>query len=175
MNIRTATLNDIDGIKQVYHDSFNPSEAEVIGDLAIELLNETPEEAIHSLLAEENNEIIAHVSFSPVYSVSNNQHLGHILSPLAVSAFSQKKGIGTSLVKQGIDLCSSSNSKVIFVYGDPNYYSRFGFEVEPAQKFQAPYALTYPSGWQALILNKDNLPEQDSIHCVTSLQKESLW
>ena len=42
---------------------------------------------------------------------------------------------------------------VVFVYGDPKYYGKFGFSAEVASAYSPPYELQYPFGWQAVALN----------------------
>jgi putative acetyltransferase len=66
---------------------------------------------------------------------------------------------------------------VVFVYGDPNYYSRFGFTAKAASRYVPPYALQYPFGWQAIILNdKTILADQVvQISCVEPLRDPELW
>ena len=65
---------------------------------------------------------------------------------------------------------------VLFVYGDPQYYGRFGFRTDAAKQYTAPYRLQYPFGWQAMALD-DGCTTSSSgiIACVTSLCDPSLW
>lgn len=65
---------------------------------------------------------------------------------------------------------------VVFVYGDPRYYARFGFSKQMAHRFIPPYRLKYPDGWQALQLNSDfDSNESGQIICVDSLNEPDLW
>ena len=71
---------------------------------------------------------------------------------------------------------SASGADVVFVYGDPAYYGRFGFQRETATRFLPPYDLQYPFGWQAVVLHGDPADERIArISCVAPLCDPSLW
>lgn len=88
IQIREATQDDAKNIKNVYLQAFDNSEAQMVSDLAVNLLNENHPVKIISLVAIKNNEIVGHTVFSPVFYESTNEHFGYILAPLAVSPYS---------------------------------------------------------------------------------------
>ncbi|MEA1980593.1 MAG: N-acetyltransferase [candidate division Zixibacteria bacterium] len=155
--------------------AFDNSEAQMISDFAVNLLNENHPVKTISLVAIENNEIVGHTAFSPVFFESTNEHFGYILTPLAVSPKFQKNKIGSSLVNYGLDIISNIGSFIVFVYGDPQYYSRFGFKTDLSKNFIPPYTLQFPEGWHALKLNSAVFPEGGIITCVDSLNDSNLW
>ena len=175
MQIREANIKDVEGIKSLYLQAFENSEAEIVSNLAINLLLEKSTIKIISLVAIDNKAIISHVAFSPVLLESINEHFGYILAPLAVLPTHQKKGIGSSIVKSGLDTICSLGAFIVFVYGDPRYYSRFGFKTELAQNFTPPHTLQYPEGWQAMKLNSTVVPEGGKLKCVNPLDDPTLW
>ena len=175
MKIREATLGDAENIKNVYLQAFDASEAQMVSDIAVNLLNENHPVKIISLVAIENRQIVGHIAFSPVFYESTNEHFGYILAPLAVSPEFQKNKIGSLLIQHGLDNISNIGSFIVFVYGDPQYYSRFGFKTDLAKKFTPPYTLEFPEGWHALKLNSASFPEGGSITCVDSLNDPKLW
>jgi len=175
MQIREATIDDAENIKNVHLQAFDNSEAQVISDFAVNLLNENHPIKIISLVAIKNNELVGHAAFSPVFFESTNEHFGYILSPLAVSPKFQKNKIGSSLVKYGLNTISNAGSFIVFVYGDPQYYSRFGFKTDLAKRFVPPHALQFPEGWHALKLNSAVFSEGGSTTCVNSLNNPKLW
>jgi predicted N-acetyltransferase YhbS len=69
-----------------------------------------------------------HVSFSPVSDAQADQFLGYLLAPLAVPPDFQKRRIGTNLIEKGIQHLSEFDVDIVFGYGDPRYYRRFGFQ-----------------------------------------------
>lgn len=175
MQIRQATIDDAEIIKNVHLQAFENSEAQMVSDFAVNLLNENHPVKIISLVAVENNEIAGHTAFSPVFFENTNEHFGYILAPLAVSPKFQKNKIGSSLVKYGLDAISNMGAFIVFVYGDPQYYSRFGFDTDQAKNFIPPYALAFPDGWHALKLNSADFHEGGTITCVDSLNDPNLW
>ena len=65
---------------------------------------------------------------------------------------------------------------VLFVYGDPNYYGKFGFNADAASRYSPPYELQYPSGWQAITFSEGVLTESNvKISCVDPLNDPELW
>lgn len=175
MQTREASKVDADQIKNVHLQAFDSSEAQIVSDLAVSLLKENSPVKIISLVAIENNEIVGHIAFSPVFYENTHEHIGYILAPLAVSPKYQKNNIGSSLVKYGLDIISKMGSFVVFVYGDPQYYARFGFKTELAKKYIPPYTLQYPEGWHVLELNSAVFSEGGPISCIDSLNDENLW
>jgi len=175
MQIREAIIDDAENIKNVYLQAFDNSEAQMVSDFAANLLNENHPVKIISLVAIENNEIVGHIAFSPVYLEKTNEHFGYILAPLAVSPEFHNNKIGSSLIKYGLDTLSNIGPFIVFVYGDPRYYSRFGFKTALANNFIPPYTLQFPEGWHALKLNSSVFPEGGKIRCVDSLDDPSLW
>lgn len=175
MQIREANIKDYVGIKNVYLQAFDNLEAKLVSDLAVNLLHEKSTINIISLVAIDNDAIIGHTSFSPVFLDSTNEHFGYILAPLAVSPTYQKNRVGSTIVKYGLDTISSLGAFIVFVYGDPQYYYRFGFKTDLAQNFTPPYTLQYPEGWQAMKLNSTVFPDGGKFQCVNSLNDSKLW
>ena len=175
MQIREATLSDSESIRNVHFQAFDKSEAQMVSDFAVNLLNEKSPIKIISLVAIQNNEVVGHTAFSPVYFKDNSEHFAYILAPLAVSPKHQKNKIGSALVKYGLDTISNIGSFIVFVYGDPQYYSRFGFKTDLAKNFTPQHSLQYPEGWHALKLNSSVFPEGGTIKCVDSLNDPNLW
>lgn len=154
MNIRIATNQDCNDIKRIYSSAFLKGENEIVAKLAIDLLSENTTPHTHSLIAEIDNSVVGHVAFSSV-GIDNNRHCqAYILAPLAVQPDYQKRRIGSKLVEYGIQQLSTTGIHVVFVYGDPKYYGRFGFNADTARNYTVPYNLQYPFGWQALIFNE---------------------
>jgi len=174
MQLRLAISVDRDAIRAIYLDAFPENERTEVAKLALQLLDEGP--ATISLVAEVDGEIVAHCAFSPAGIVGNEAVRAYILAPLAVSPACQRQCIGTTLVESGISELGSAGADILFVYGDPKYYGRFGFETEPAENYLPPHALEYPFGWQAQLLNEDlavSLPAQ--LTCVAPLDDPGLW
>lgn len=80
-----------------------------------------------SLVAEENHDVVGHIMFTPVTlePFDNLDLMG--LAPMAVLPSRQRGGIGTELVKAGLDRCRTLGIGAVAVLGHPEYYPRFGF------------------------------------------------
>lgn len=80
-----------------------------------------------SLIAEDNGAIVGHIMFSPV-SLSGHPALRIMgLAPMAVAPEHQRKGIGSALVRAGLEQCRQLGFGAVVVLGHPAYYPRFGF------------------------------------------------
>lgn len=81
-----------------------------------------------SLVAVHDGEIVGHVAFSPA-TIETDASIDHalILAPLAVAPDHQRRGIGSELVRAGLQACRQTEHDLAFVLGDPAYYHRFGF------------------------------------------------
>ena len=173
---RTTSSSDREGIKRLYLAAFPEEERQPVADLAVNLLAEKTTPETLSLVAEADDAVIGHIAFSPISSPNTNNFQGYILAPLAVHPSHQKQRIGTNLIEAGIQQLSTMNADIVFVYGDPRYYSRFGFDSDLAAHYTPPYQLQYPFGWQAKPLtDAGTFPPAARLTCVTSLRNPQLW
>ncbi|GCE65836.1 N-acetyltransferase [cyanobiont of Ornithocercus magnificus] len=146
MNIRLAKAADLNSIQKVIKAAFPGEESKVINEFAANLSIEITSPPIKSLVAEFQNQVIGYVSYSPVFLKTSSGISGYILAPLAVSPERQRQGVGSGLVKSGIEMLTQDGACVLLVYGDPNYYGRFGFKKETGDAFIPPYPLKYLFG-----------------------------
>jgi putative acetyltransferase len=81
-----------------------------------------------SLVAEDEGEIVAHILFSPV-TIDRGGAVSTMigLAPMAVVPSHQRRGIGSRLVREGIDRLRGLGHGAIIVLGHPEFYPRFGF------------------------------------------------
>ena len=88
---------------------------------------------IVSLVAEEGQKIVGHILFSPVALSGHPGEKIMGLAPMAVLPEFQRCGVGTQLVKAGLESCATLGCAAIVVLGHPEFYPRFGFL--PAVKY----------------------------------------
>ncbi len=93
----------------------------------------TQAQPLVSLVAEEKREVVGHILFSPVTLVGHAGLKLAGLAPMAVTPAYQRKGIGSALVRAGLDYCRREGFVAVIVLGHPEYYPRFGFA--PATRF----------------------------------------
>jgi putative acetyltransferase len=80
-----------------------------------------------SLVAEDDAGVIGHVMFSPATLDSEPGLTLMGLAPMAVVPSRQRQGVGSSLVREGLERCRQLNVAAVVVLGHPAYYPRFGF------------------------------------------------
>ena len=176
MHIRIATNVDRDDIRGVHLCAFPEGEREIVSKLAVNLLSENTTPKTISLVAETEGAVVGHIAFSPVTIGNNENFQGYILAPLGVKPDYQKQHIGSRLIESGMQQLLKMGVNILFVYGDPIYYSRFGFSTDIAAQYNPPYELQYPFGWQAIVLNECEIANpHGSLTCVTSLCDPELW
>ena len=135
-SIRKETPVDTVAIREVNRLAFGGgAEARLVDRLRDEGL------VICSLVAEEPGRIVGHILFSKLQiETPDGLILGAALAPMAVVPDRQRQGIGSELVRAGLDLCGQVGVAVVVVLGHPAYYPRFGFSAERARCLQSPYS-----------------------------------
>lgn len=176
MFIRAATDLDREDIRRIHLSAFPEGEGAVVSTLAVDLLSEESVPETFALVAEAEGAVVGHVAFSPVTLDDDESFRGYILAPLAVNPDCQKSGVGTQLVKSGMQRLSDAGAEILFVYGDPAYYGRFGFSEDAAVRYSPAYQLQYPFGWQGVFLHEPAAERAPAtITCVTCLNDPALW
>jgi putative acetyltransferase len=79
-----------------------------------------------SLVAELNGRVVGHVAFSPV-TISDGSLNWYGLGPVSVLPEYQRKGIGISLIQEGLSRLRGLGAQGCCLVGDPKYYRRLGF------------------------------------------------
>lgn len=114
--IRTAfkTANVKDGDEQDYAKNLRESE-KYIPEL--------------SLVAESNGKLIGHIMLTRimVQKPDDTQFDALLVAPLSVLLEYRDKGIGSTLMKEGLMKATELGYTSAFLAGDPDYYKRFGF------------------------------------------------
>jgi putative acetyltransferase len=106
-----------------------------------------------SLVAEEGGHIFGHILFSRIHiETEKDQFPALALAPMAVRPGHQNQGIGSELVRRGLEECKRLGYDIIIVLGHPNFYPRFGFSAEMAKSLVCPFG-NAGSAWMALELN----------------------
>ena len=89
-----------------------------------------------SLVAEMAAGVVGHVAFSPVFM--DGQSDGWFgLGPVAVSPERQRQGIGSALIRAGLDRLQASGARGCVLIGSPAYYRRFGFAADGRVSYRA--------------------------------------
>ncbi len=94
------------------------------GDIALEYV------------ATDRDELVGHVMMSRLIGPPGCL----ALAPVSVRPDRQGRGIGSTLVRIITELAEEDGWTAVFVVGNPRYYRRFGYEVEPAEDFDTPFS-----------------------------------
>ena len=121
--VRDEQPGDAPAIRRVLEAAF-PTAVEA--DLVDKLRRTCP--APLSLVGVEEEQVVAHLLFTPVDIASDAGSVGGLgLGPLAVAPARQRAGIGTRLVVEGLERLRPLRAPFVVVLGHPEYYPRFGF------------------------------------------------
>ena len=134
VEIRPERPGEAVAIEHVHRQAFGrDAESRLVRRLRAEGYNVT------SMVAADGASIIGHALFSRV-SASGPRHLETVaLAPVAVLPNRQRIGIGSEMIRVGLDACRASAVDVALVLGDPGYYTRFGFDARLGSRFRTPW------------------------------------
>ncbi len=122
MRIRAEREEDQSTIYAVNASAFETkTEADLVDNLRARA------SPIVSLVAEDQGAVVGHILFSPVTVIGDAAPESMGLAPMAVAPGRQRQGIGTALVRSGLERCRDLGIRAVFVLGHPDYYPRFGF------------------------------------------------
>ncbi len=135
MNIREEEDSDIQKVWKVNAEAFETEgEANLVNDLR------NSGTSYISLVAEEGEDIIGHILFTPVDLIGDKSDVRVMgLAPMAVVVKYQRKGVGSQLVKVGIERCKAHGCDALVVLGHPEYYPKFGFVPSVDYRIKSEY------------------------------------
>jgi putative acetyltransferase len=80
------------------------------------------------LVATDGDAVIGHILFTSVaLRGDRTSHTVMALAPMSVLPARQRRGVGSALVRAGLQACRAAGHDVVIVVGHPAYYPRFGF------------------------------------------------
>ena len=120
--VRLEETADVERIRRLNEQAFEtPAEAGLVD------LLRSRGKLVVSLVAEDGDRVVGHIAFSRVSITTTPKLRGVGLGPMAVDPGSQRQGIGSMLVRAGLDRCRDMGYDYAVVLGHPEYYPRFGF------------------------------------------------
>ncbi|MGV0106470.1 GNAT family N-acetyltransferase [Nostoc sp. DSM 114160] len=136
IDIRCETLSDYTAIAEVNTLAFGQeNEAKLVEKIR----NSDRYISELSLVAEVENIVVGHILFSYIDLVGEEtlQVLG--LAPLAVRPQFQRQGIGSALIKAGLEIAEANKEAIVIVLGHPHFYTRFGFQPSVVYEIESPF------------------------------------
>jgi putative acetyltransferase len=153
-SIRPAAPADAPAVRSVHLAAFpTPAEAGLVTRLHEDFDSEI------SLVAEQVGEIVGHVMLSRMNVSAGSRAFRALgLGPVGVLPGAQGSGVGSELIRSALGIAATLGEELVFVLGEPDYYSRFGFSADVAAPFASPYAGHY---FMALWLRPNVAPPVD--------------
>ena len=134
MELRIALPKDHAAIHTLVLETFDaPEEAALV--TALRNKNEIADEWV----AVAQEVVIGHLALSHMDAPAG----ALALAPVSVRPTAQKQGVASALIKAALAKAKSDGWTCAVVLGDPDYYSRFGFDVGRAANFETPYPNAY--------------------------------
>ncbi|MDX1503646.1 MAG: N-acetyltransferase [Thermoanaerobaculia bacterium] len=129
LSIRNEEPSDRAAVESLLREAFGgPAEARIVRRLRREA------RPLVSLVAVERGAPVGHILFSPVSIAGRGRGARFLgLGPMAVPPARQRRGIGSRLVREGLEACRELGCEAVVLVGHPEYYPRFGFV--PASRF----------------------------------------
>lgn len=157
--IRPETAADIEAVRNVNRSAF-PTALE---SNLVDALRHAGDASI-SLVADVDGFVVGHILFSPVTIDAHPIH-GLGLAPVAVLPDVQNSGIGSYLIREGLDRARGLEAGFVVVLGEPDYYGRFGFIRASDFGLDNEYGVDDPFMVMAL--------RDDALHGITGLVRYS--
>jgi putative acetyltransferase len=127
IDIRREERTDRDAVYRLNVAAFHDrSEAKIVEQLRDSCADYLAFVAVH------DDMVVGHILFTPA-RVDGCTVAGMGLAPMAVHPSHQRRGIGSELVRHGLEHLRQAGCPFVMVLGHPEYYPRFGFE--PASKY----------------------------------------
>ncbi|WP_394688386.1 GNAT family N-acetyltransferase [Hoeflea sp.] len=170
IRIRQTRPLDMPAIQALYPAAFPDEDLlPVVG----QLLAGVP--GLISLGAFQHESLVGHVIFTPCAADADATAKLSLLAPLAVAPESQRKSIGTALIREGLNRLKSGGISQVFVLGDPAYYGRSGFRPETTIAPPHPLPDEYRDAWQSLTLDATVHPASGNLAVPAPWRDPALW
>jgi putative acetyltransferase len=145
--IRPEGREDVDAVRRVHERAFAPSGAEA--DLVDALRSSAAAVPDLWLVALIDDAPVGHIVFSLAGLDPGRPVLA--LAPMGVLPGHQREGVGSALVREGLQRAERTDIPLVVVLGRPTYYPRFGFEPADDLGITAPFPVP-AEAWMALRL-----------------------
>lgn len=106
-----------------------------------------------SLVAELDGRPVGHIAFTHSLLDAPRRLVDVlVLSPVSVAPDLQGRGIGSALIRHGLELLASCPEPLVFLEGAPGYYRRFGFVPAGELGFRRPSLRIPEAAFQVITL-----------------------
>ena len=152
MDLRLERSEDHGAVRGLHLGAFG-DRGQVVADLVDGLRAAVTAVEGLSLIAEDGGEVVGHVMFTRSLLDSPSRLVDvQVLSPVAVQPERQRQRIGSALIRRGLQVMAERAVPVVFLEGDPSYYSRLGFRAGAEHGFRKPSLRIPDAAFQAITL-----------------------
>jgi len=135
MEIREEIPTDHVAVRRVHEAAFGDHGVKV-ADLNDALRDAA---AVLSLVAEVDGAVVGHVMFSTSLLDAPRKLVEvPVLSPIGVLPELHGKGIGSAMIRRGLEILDEQGAPLVFLEGNPAFYSRVGFKAGADLGFRKP-------------------------------------
>ena len=179
ITIDTLRPEDAPALAELLLAAFGPAEGPEIVALSAALLADPSAEPCLALAARDGGALAGMVIFSHArIDGAGGGMAASLLAPLAVQPALHGQGIGSRLVREGFARLNAESVPLVFTFGDPAYYGRFGFAPALAHGIQAPHPIQpeYRDAWVVHALKPDALDGvSGTLVCADAIGDERYW
>jgi putative acetyltransferase len=151
--IREERLDDHDQVRRVQTAAFS-HHGEQIAHLVDGLREDISRSSGLSLVATDADRVVGHVMFSQSLLDAPARLVPvQVLSPIGVLPELQRRGVGSSLIRTGLDMLNTRGVPLVFLEGSPSYYPRFGFKRGGDLNFRKPSLRIPDAAFQVALLD----------------------
>lgn len=162
--------SDIECIRALHLAAFG-GHGNTVAGLVDDLRASTRETDRVSVVATDDAGVVGHALFTPsLLDAPSRLVVVQVLSPVAVAPRRQRRGIGSALIRRGLDILARRRVPIVFLEGPPEYYARFGFESGTRIGFRRPSLRIPEHAFQAL-----RLPAYEPWMTGTLVYAEAFW
>jgi len=174
MLVRKATPDDRAALLGVHQLAFGQDEE---SELVESLLADPSAQPVLSLVADHGGTLVGHALFTRLSLLGPEQPpAASILAPLAVVPTAQRSGVGRSLIEAGCEQLAERGVQLLFVLGDPRYYTKQGFTPALPHGLLAPYTIEPQAAWMVRALGGHSLGNtRAQVRCADALAREKYW
>ncbi|MGN0063196.1 MAG: GNAT family N-acetyltransferase [Nocardioides sp.] len=150
MDVRLVSPSDRDGVERVVLDAFGEEGRPIV--TVLDHLR-AREDVRAELVAEDEGSVVGYVALSRAWLDARERLVDVlVLSPLAVLPDRQRQGIGAELLAAACRAGETLGAPLVFLEGDPRYYSRLGWEASAGHGIERPSARIPEPACQLVLL-----------------------
>jgi putative acetyltransferase len=136
-------LSDCDGyaaeIAGVVEAAFRAQFGKADGEAGLIAMLQNAGEVVADLVAVEDGAVAGYAMFSRMLAEPAGGRFA-ALGPVCARIDRRKAGIGGALIRAGLDICREQGIGAVVVFGDPGYYSHFGFSAAKVEGIACAFA-----------------------------------